>query len=222
MARYPSALFANSGTLTPDLTLDSPAFSGGVPGAKVLAFDSLGDLWVSVVWSGKVVEFTAAQLATGGTKTPAVEVSGLSAPAGIAFDRSGNLWVASNGDDRIVRINAAHLAASGSGADLAISAVSAGAVATGLTSPLGIAFDGSGNLWVNYNGTIAELPASALAGNGTATVEPQSSWSRIPAALPTGIAFDEAGGLWLGYSAGTLARFDATQLVGQGPAVPPP
>ncbi len=186
----------------------------------MLAFDSSGNLWVSVVWSGTVVEFTAAQLATGGTKTPAVEVTGLSAPAGIAFDRSGNLWVASNGDDRIVRVNAAHLAASGSGADLAVSSVSGGAVSTALTAPLGIAFDGGGNLWVNYNGTIAELPASALAGSGTATVEPPVQLVTDPAALPTGIAFDEAGGLWLGYSAGTLARFDSTQLTGQGPAVP--
>ena len=40
------------------------------------------------------------------------------------------------------------------------------------------------------------------------------------AALPEGIAFDEEGGLWFAYSAGRIARFAPSQLVGQGPATP--
>lgn len=220
VARYPSSLFANSGAKTPDLTLDSPAFSGGTPGAKVLAFDAQGNLWVSVVWSGEVVQFSASQLLTSGSKTPAVEVSGLNAPAGIAFDATGNMWVASNGADAVVRIDAAHLTASGSGADLTITATSGGLVTNTLASPLGLAFDGDGNLWVNYDGTLAELPAAVLAGTGTLTVTPPVQLVMDPAALPTGIAFDEQGGLWAAYSAGSIARFDATQLTGQGPAVP--
>jgi sugar lactone lactonase YvrE len=220
IARYPAAMFATSGTMTPDLTLDSPAFSGGTPGAKVLAFDNQGNLWASVVWSGKVVKFSAAQLASGGSKTPVVEESGFNAPAGIAVDAAGNMWVASSGDDLVVRIDASHLAASGSGADFAVTAVSAGLVANTLASPLGLAFDGSGNLWVNYDGTIAELPASALSGAGPLTLAPPVQLNTDPTALPTGIAFDEAGGLWLAYTSRSIARFDPAQLTGQGPVVP--
>jgi sugar lactone lactonase YvrE len=220
IARYPSAMFANSGTMTPDLTLDSPVFSGGTPGAKVLAFDAQGNLWVSVVWSGQVVGFSASQLVTSGSKTPAVEVSGFNGPAGIAFDAAGNMWVASSGDDAVMRIDAAHLTTSGSGADFTITATTGGPVVGTLASPLGLAFDGAGNLWVNYDGTIAELPASLLAGTGALTVEPPVQLVMDPLALPTGIAFDEQGGLWAAYSAGSIARFDASQLSGQGPAVP--
>ncbi len=220
VAQYPAPSFGSSGSLLPDLTLDSPVFSGGSPGAKVLAFDSSDNLWVSVVWSGKVVKFNANQLTTSGSKMPVVEQSGFNAPAGIAFDAAGNLWVASNGDDTVARIDAAHLGTSGTGADLTITAVSAGVVASTLAAPLGIAFDGSGNLWVDYEGVIAQLPASALAATGTLTVNPPVQLEIDPSALPTGIAFDELGGLWLAYTAGSIARFAPSQLTGQGPAVP--
>jgi sugar lactone lactonase YvrE len=220
VARYPSTLYAGGPTPVPDLTLDSPVFSGGSPGAKVLAFDTDLNLWVAVVWAGKVVKFGADQLTTSGSKSPAVEQSGFNAPAGIAFDAYGNLWVASNGDDTVVRVDKSHLATSGRGADLTITAISGGVVASTLAAPLGIAFDGYGNLWVNYEGVIAQLPASALAGTGTLTVNPPVQLVTDPSALPTGIAFDDQGGLWLAYTAGTIARFDPSQLTGQGPATP--
>jgi len=93
-------------------------------------------------------------------------------------------------------------------------------VTNALGFPQGIAFDGSGNLWVNYDGTIAELPASVLGGSGALTVTPPVQLGADAAALPAGIAFDEQGGLWFAYSAGKFARFTASQLVGQGPATP--
>jgi hypothetical protein len=220
VARYPATMFASGGTLTPDFTLDSAAFNGGIPGAKVVTFDRDGNLWVSVVAGDKVVKFDATQLVPGGSTVPSVEESGMSAPLGVAFDATGNMWVASSGDDKIRRVDAAHLTATGSGADLAISAMTGGVVTTPLTFPQGIAFDGNGNLWVNYNGTIAELPASVLGGSGTLIVTPPVQLVTDVAALPEGIAFDEQGGLWFAYSAGKFARFSASQLVGQGPATP--
>jgi sugar lactone lactonase YvrE len=209
VARYPA-----------DFKLDSPVFSGGSPGAKALAFDTDLNLWVAVVWAGKVVEFTADQLTTSGSKTPAVQEAGFNAPDGLAFDAYGNLWVASSGDDKVARIDKAHLATSGTGADLTITASSAGVVSGTLASPMGLAFDGYGNLWVNYNGTIAQLPAGDLAGTGRLTVNPPVQLVTDPAALPTGIAFDDLGGLWMAYTAGTIARFDPSQLTGHGPVTP--
>src|SRR4029077_7269910 len=43
VARYPAAMFASGGTLTPDFTLDSAAFNAGIPGAKVVTFDQDGN-----------------------------------------------------------------------------------------------------------------------------------------------------------------------------------
>jgi sugar lactone lactonase YvrE len=144
----------------------------------------------------------------------------MTAPQGVAFDSAGNMWVAASGDDKVVRIDAAHLTTNGSGADLSISALTSGVVTNTLTLPLGLAFDGNGNLWVNYDGTIAELPASVLGGTGSITVTPPVQLVTDVTALPEGIAFDEQGGLWLAYSAGKFARFAPSQLVGQGFATP--
>jgi hypothetical protein len=222
VARYPAAMFANGGNLSPDFTLSMslPAWGGGIPGAQVVTFDPQGNLWVSVDAANKVVKFDADQLVAGGSTVPSVEESGINAPQGVAFDTAGNMWVAASGDAKVMRINAVHLTATGSGADFEITAMRAGAVGGALTSPLGIAFDGGGNLWVNYDGTIAELPASILGGTGTFETIPPVQLETDVAALPEGIAFDEQGGLWLAYTSGRFARFAASQLIGQGVATP--
>ena len=220
VARYPATMLASDGAKTPDFTLDSAVFSSAIPGAKVVTFDLDGNLWVSVVGAGKVVKFAATQLVPGGSTDPIVEESGINAPEGVAFDAAGNMWVASSGDSKVLRIDAAHLTMTGTGADLAISAQTGGTINTPLITPLGLAFDGSGNLWVNYDGTIAELPASILTSVGTLMVTPPVQLVTDVAALPEGIAFDEQGGLWFSYTAGKFARFAASQLVGQGPATP--
>ena len=117
-----------------------------------------------------------------------------------------------------MRINAAHLTTSGSGADLTISALMPAAWSTARSAyPMGLAFDAAGNLWVNYDGTIAELPASVLGGTGTITVTPPVQLETDVAALPEGIAFDEQGGLWFAYSAGRIARFAPTPARRSGP-----
>src|SRR5262249_31665815 len=198
----------------------SATFNTAIPGARVVTFDMDGNLWVSVVGADKVVKFSASQLVTGGSTVPSVEESGINAPEGVAFDTAGNMWVAASGDDKVVRINAAHLTQTGSGYDFAITSNRAGSVGGTLTLPLGLAFDGTGNLWVNYNGTIAELPVTMLGGTGSVTTNPPVQLETDPTALPEGIAFDDQGGLWFAYSAGRFARFDASELFGQGFATP--
>jgi sugar lactone lactonase YvrE len=220
VARYPAASFATSGAKTADFTLDSPSFGTTIPGPKVLTFDRSGDLWVSVVGSDRVVMFTPDQLVSSGTTAAAVVESGINAPYGVAFDFYGNMWVASNGDSVVVRIDAAHLATDGSGADFTITALTPSPVVGTLSHPTGLAFDGSGNLWVDYEGVLAMLPAATLGGVGALTVTPTTQLVIDAAALPTGMAFDEQMGLWLAYSVGKLARFSSTQLTGSGPATP--
>ena len=221
VARYPAAMLATDGVKTPDFTLDSPSFGSSIPGPKVLTFDRAGGLWVSVVAAGKVVKFEETQLVPGGSTTASVEQTGLMGPMGVAFDSAGNMWVASNDSDTVVRINAAHLTSNGSGADFAITAMTSGVVNSVLRFPIGLAFDATGNLWVNYDGTIAELPASVLGGTGAITVTPPVQLVTDVGALPEGIAFDEQGGLWFSYTAGKFARFAASQLVATtGTAIP--
>jgi DNA-binding beta-propeller fold protein YncE len=147
-------------------------------------------------------------------------MGGIDAPAGLAFDFDGNLWVAANGSSTIMRIDASHHGTSGSGADLTITATTPSPVFGTLTYPMGIAFDGSGNLWVNYDGILARLTPTDLSGTGPKTITPSVQIVLDVLALPTGIAFDETGGLWLAYSGGKFARLAASQLTASGAIVP--
>jgi sugar lactone lactonase YvrE len=217
VARYRASGFAANGDQTPDVIIDSPSFGSSVPGPKALAFDPSGNLWVSVVAENKVVMFTAAQAAAGGSPTATVERTEIPSPLGLAFDSGGNLWIAAQDVPGIMRIDAGHLAANGSGADLTITAMNA---ASTLAAPMGIAFDGTGNLWVNYDGTIASIPVAAQTGTGSKTITPPVVITTDVLTLPVGLAFDQSGGLWLAHAVNKIARFDATQLGASGSVTP--
>jgi hypothetical protein len=218
LARYRAAAFASDGVKAPDVVIESPSFGGAIPGPKVVAFDPAGNLWVSVVASNKVVMFTAAQIASNGGPTATVERTGLTAPQGLAFDSAGNLWVAVHDENTVVRIDAAHLATSGTGSDLAITSQRSSSGDT-LPPPVSLAFDGSGNLWVNYDGTLACIPAAQQTGTGAKTITPINQIETDVLTLPVGIAFDQDGGLWVAHAAGQFAYFDASHLASA--ALPP-
>jgi sugar lactone lactonase YvrE len=221
VARYPASVFATDGEKNPDITIDSPSFGDSIPGAKALAFDGSGNLWVAVVADGKVVMFTAAQVAAGGTPTATVERTGIGSPQGLAFDSAGNLWVAAHDDTAVVRIDAGHLTTSGTGNDLAIMATATiSNVMSTLRFPIGLAFDAAGSLWVNYDGIIASIPAAEQTGTGSKTITPPVVITTDVATLPVGIAFDQDGGMWLAYAVNMIARFDASQLAVSGSVTP--
>jgi sugar lactone lactonase YvrE len=219
VARYAAATLDASGDKLPDVVLDSPSFAGGIPGAKVLAFDSAGNLWVSVVAADKVVKFTPDQLAASGSPPAAVEMVGIDDPSGLAFDAAGNLWVASGADAHVLRIDARHLGP-GAGPDLTITAQKPPPVLGTLASPAGLAFDAQGSLWVNYSGTLAKLTAADLSGTGTKTLTPMTQIGTDVLTLPIGLAFDEEGGLWFAYGTGQFARLGPTQLGASGNVAP--
>lgn len=220
VARYPASMLASDGDKIPDITIESPSFGNSSPGPKVLAFDPTGNLWVSVVAEDKVVRFNPTQIAASGTPTADVEESGIIAPAGIAFDAAGNMWVAANGDASVVRIDAAHLSTSGSGTDLTLTAWTPSPVISTLSSPLGLAFDADGNLWVNYDGILARLTPSDLSGTGAKSVTPEVQIDLDVQSLPTGMAFDETGGLWLADRVGRFACLSPSQLTVSSSVVP--
>lgn len=218
VVRYPASMFNADGDKTPEISISSPSFGTAIPGPGVLALDPSGNLWVSVFGSNKVVELTVAQFGTT-NPTAAVERTGITGPTGIAFDTSGNMWVATS-DATVVRIDAAHLATSGASADCTITAQSSGSVTSTFSSPQGIAFDAAGNLWVSYDGTLAALSPTDLAGTGAKTVTPAIQIGTDVLGLPIGIAFDEEGGLWLAAAAGKFARFSQAQLAASGAPTP--
>lgn len=166
--KYTPAQLATSGSPTP-VTIG--ATGGSINNDFALAFDSAGNAWVSNVSSNTLVKFTPAQLAASGTPAPTTTItatgSSLDRPEGIAFDPSGNLWVANEGGSTNTLVRFTPTQQSTGGSLVPSVTISSGA----LDSPVGLAFDNSGTLWVvQYGGTnIIAFAGSDLATTGTVT-----------------------------------------------------
>ena len=197
---YTPSQLASSGAPNPAVILSTSGASTEQPSA--VAFDSSGNLWVADVGSaskdsGHVVEFTADQLTSSGSPTPAITLNQLPADSSIwgavsiAFDGSGNLWIANgdygvDGPNTVVMFSANELVASGDPTPAVILRPSSGSLA----SPAGLAFDASGNLWVGNltASTLVQFTASQLVSSGSPTPNVTISGSSL--LDPAGLAFD--------------------------------
>ncbi len=88
----------------------------GVPSIEAVAGDPKSGLWVG--GSGHLAAFSASQLTTSGSPTPAVAIA-LNAPyntsrlTGITFDNQGNAWVLDGTENVILELTSAQLTAGG-------------------------------------------------------------------------------------------------------------
>jgi sugar lactone lactonase YvrE len=190
-----------------------------------LALDSSNNLWVADEGNERVVEFKApisnnevASVVLGQTtfisNSSGTNQSTFNTPGYLAFDHSGNLWVADSANRRILEFSGP--LNRGEHASLVIAQPNFTSSLTGpsqsiLSSPAGITFDSSGNLWATdtFNGRVLEFRAPFLNGenaslvigatgfNSSATLPSQSKLSG-----PEGLVFDSAGNLWVLDTAG--------------------
>ncbi len=112
-----------------------------------------------------IVQYSAAQLQSSTTSKPALAVTTHGTEAqSVAIDRHGNLWISVWNTNNIVEYSAVQLASGTSAAP----AVTLTASERGPISPVGLAFDPDGNLWVadNQDNTVVEYSASQLTASG--------------------------------------------------------
>ncbi len=140
--------------------------NAGLASPSLIVFDAKGNLWVTDSGNNRVLEFEppfvssmAATLVIGqvnfGASGAAATASGLSTPTGIAFDSAGNLWVGDSANSRVLQFKPTF--ATGMSASLVLgqanfTTFTSATTQSGLSVPVGIAFDSSGNLWVPDNG----------------------------------------------------------------------
>jgi len=141
---------------------------------------------------------------TFGMPTPGVATaSPLGLPAGIAADQVGNLFVADAGNHVVVKVSASGELSivAGDGTDGRL--VPGPATASPLSLPIGLAVDGSGNLFVAdaFSEVVGKITASGelsiVAGNGTAGDAIAGPATSSPLTFPWGAAVDASGDLFI-------------------------
>lgn len=200
---FASTTLAATGSTGPDVSIAGPN------GGEAVAFDGAGNMWVSQ-YGGTVLRFGASQLASSGPQTPSrsIDASSYGNLSGLAFDAAGNLWVAVGNGNELLEYTPAQLAAGGTLTPPVVIGASAGG---SLQTPIGIAFDATGALWVaNLDApSLVEYSKSQLAstGNPTPAVTITNGLSR-----PYGIAIDGSGNLWVADSVSGVLRYDHADL----------
>lgn len=226
LSRIPAAQLGASGARRAAVVLKPPGSGRCLDG---VAIGRDGRLWVADRASGQLLGFSPAQLGRSGAVTPEVVIQSpgpkgptLRNPCGLAFDADQNLWVSNtDGGDSVVMYTPAQLAASGSPEPTVVLTTSGKRT---LSSPRGLAFDATGNLWVaNRYGPVAKFTPAQLKRSGSP--EPAAALAVGGIAKQTelvGVAFDEAGNLWVSnqVNPARLAMFRAAELARPSSAEP--
>lgn len=217
----PSQLSAGTGATAPHVSINSAVF--GTP--QGVAFDPNGNLWVldpagmvNGAATPALFEFSAAQLAALATDNAPdpiaiITSSSLKTPRQAVIDVLGNAWITDPASNSVTAYTAAQLAQTGTNAIAPVLLIASAQ----FNGPSGIAFDGSGNMWISNNGkpataadqfgggtTIIEITAAhipALPETGTSAPQVVSDVTltdagQVTIQSPWALAFDSSGTLW--------------------------
>ena len=222
--------------MSASLVLGQSGFTANTPGTgrnslkgpRAVAFDSGGDLWVADTGNDRILEFVppftsgmSASLVIGQTSFTGGCVTFCSV-WGLAFDQYGNLWATNSGEDTILEFTSpssdnlsttASLVFGPGFAAYTVTCSSSSPTCLQFVSPVGIAFDSYGNMYVadwGNNRTLGFTPDEYtedlapfvvigqpdLATTGCTTSQSGLA-SQSGLCGPTGVAFDSGGNLWV-------------------------
>ncbi len=161
---------------------------------------------------------TSYGLAVKGNVRPKVTISRhVSSPQGLAFDHSGNLWVAGAGS--VVEYSRSQLTEA---SPMPAVVISPRGSVPGLALELaGLAFDSSGDLWVDGygNNTVFEYTQSQLTKSGSPAPNVTIAGNDIN--TPFGVAFDRSGNLWVSNEGNDdVVEYTQSQLTKSGSPTP--
>ena len=178
-----------------------------------IALDDAGDVFVADERVGVVKEIEAGTSRGGGPVSSASTVvtvgSGFSDPQGVAVDGAGDVFVADSGNGAVYEIEAG---TGGNRAGVVSSASTVVTVGSGLSSPIGVAVDGAGDVFVAGSGSnaVKEIvltmpPALSFASTAVGTTSSDS---------PKAVIVQNAGNAGLAFSSIALGGNENFPLFG--------
>lgn len=198
-------------------TTNTPSLSQtGLNVPVSIAFDPGGRLWISDHANNRVLAFSlpfpSAILVIGQpdftTAAAATTQNGVSGPQDVRLDLAGNLWLADGSNARVLEFpfpQSTGMASSLVLGQTLFTTSTAATTQTGLASPIGLAFDTTGDLWVadELNNRIVDFAPPFSNGMAESLVLGQSTFTTSSPATtqtgldnPFGITFDPHGHLW--------------------------
>ena len=216
-----------------------PAISAELLCPAGVAVDRSGNLYIADTCNRAIRKVAATGIiaTVAGNGTPGYSGDGgpaagaeLEYPTGVAVDGSGNLYIADYGDNKIRKVTAATgiiTTVAGTGI-YGYSGDGGPAASAQLSSPSGVAVDGSGNLYIadTYNSVIRMVAAATgiittVAGGGSAFPGNGGPATSALVRYPDGVAVDGSGNLYVGDTSNRLRKVTAatgiiTTVAGSG------
>ena len=181
--------------------------SGGV-----LYVADQGDDTIRTVTLTGVVQTLAGMAGTSGSADGNGTAARFSRPFGVAVDRNGNIFVADNNNNTLRKVLTTGDVSTVAGTAGVVGSSNGSGAAASFKSPLGLAADGSGNVYVadQGNNTVREVtPAglvSTLAGLAAVTGSGDGNGAAASFNLPIGVAVDAKGNVYVADSANSTIR----------------
>ena len=191
------------------------ATSAKVRGASRLAIDSAGNLYISDSNDHRVRKVDTGGIITtfAGNGTGSYQGDGVAAtstslknPRGLGFDSSGNLYIADHLNHRIRKVDTSGTITTVAGTGVTgFSGDGGAATSAQLSSPIAMAFDSAGNMYIaDYsNHAIRKVDTggtiTTVAGTGTTAGFSGDGGAATSALLrnPAGLSFDSSGNLYI-------------------------
>ena len=178
-----------------------------------VAFDAQGDMFISQ-FAGPVQVLPQTtgtlfgQSVTAGTLTALNAASSLNSVSGVAIDSNGDVYLSDRPAGTVSVIPTAAGAAGGTIFGQAVTANTLTTLLSGVNSPRGLAFDGSGNLYVATQNGVSVLSSTggSIFGQSVSANTLTSLFSGL--SQGTLVSFDAAGNLYVSdFSAGTVSAY---------------
>ena len=195
---------------------------GGVAvgsGGDIYVADT-GNETVRKITSAGIVSTLAGTAGTSGTTNATGTAALFNQPFGVAVDSSGNVFVTELGNDTIREITQAGVVTTLAGTAGSPGSLDGAGTTALFNQPIGIAIDGSGNLYVadSGNNTIRKVTSagvvSTLAGSPGQSGTADGTGANARFMSPRGIAVDGSGNLFVADSAnGTIREITASGVV---------